>query len=164
MEVSQMEAKWKIPNPLGFSALIDFVKQTRKTSDVNASGVSDLQTDLQGLAERTTQTFGEVDTALATLDDEKLDKTNAVAASIPVSGWKSDASVAAYPKYYDLTATGVTDKDRVAVYIAPASVQMAISCGVCPTCETLAGKIRIRAAQVPTSAIKVQYWIEKGKA
>ena len=96
------------------------------------------------------------------MDSGKLDKTNAVAVSIPASGWGSDTSVAAYPKYYDLAVTGITAKDRASVYIAPTSIQTAKSCGICPTCETLAGKIRIRSAQIPSAAIAVQYWVEKG--
>ena len=155
-------AKWKIPDVLGFSTLIDYIKQTKKTSDASASDVLGLQEDIQGLADRTTQTFSEVDASLASMDSGKLDKTNAVAVSIPASGWGSDTSVAAYPKYYDLAVTGITAKDRASVYIAPTSIQTAKSSGICPTCETLAGKIRIRSAQIPSAAIAVQYWVEKG--
>ena len=58
-------AKWKIPDVLGFSTLIDYIKQTKKTSDASASDVLGLQEDIQGLADRTTQTFSEVDASLA---------------------------------------------------------------------------------------------------
>lgn len=156
-------ANWKIPDSLGFSALINFIKQTKKASDANASGVSGLQEDVQGLASQTTQTFEQVDEALATMDSEKQDKTSAVDVTIPVTGWGTDASVEEYTKYYDLAISDVTANDRASVHIAPASLQTAKSCGICPTCETLAGKIRIRAAQVPSVAIAAQYWIEKGK-
>lgn len=154
---------WKIPDAFGFSALINSIKQIRRTSDATASDVTDLQGDVQSLASQTTQTFGQVDDALAELDSGKLDKVNEVTVSISTSGWKTDSSVAAYPKYYELTVTGITVADRVDILIAPASVQTAISCGLCPTCETLAGKVRIRAAQVPTATITARYRIEKGK-
>lgn len=155
-------AKWKIPDLLGFSTLIDYIKQAKKTSDASASDVSGLRDDIQGLADQTTATFGEVDSALAAMDNDKLDKPNAVAVNIPASGWGSDTSIAAYPKYYDLAVAGITAKDRASVYIAPTSIETAKSCGICPTCETLAGKIRIRAAQVPSADISAEYWIEKG--
>lgn len=101
--------------------------------------------------------------AIETLDGQKSDKTNAVSFTLPTSGWGSDTSVSAYPKYYDVAVTGLTANDTASVTLAPNSIQAAVSCGICPTCETLAGKIRIRAASVPTAAITAQYWIEKGK-
>lgn len=156
-------SKWKITDSLGFSTLINYVKQTKQVSDGNTSDISDLRDDIQGLASQTAETFQAVDTALETMDSEKQDLTNEVSATIPVTGWKEDTSVADYPKYYDLTATGITAVDSASVYIAPASIGAAVNCGICPTCETLAGKIRIRSAQVPSSAISVRYWIEKGK-
>ena len=155
-------SKWKITDALGFSALISYIKQTKKTSDATASDVSGLREDIQGLAEQVSATFGQVDEVLEAMDSEKQDLTNEVSASIPASGW-SDASDEDYPKYYDLVAAGITAKDSVSVIIAPTSVKTAVSCGICPTCETFAGKIRIRSAQVPSVAISVRYWIEKGK-
>lgn len=81
--------------------------------------------------------------------------------SIPTSGWSSD-STAGYPYYYDLSVSGVTASDRADVPIAPASVSTAVKCGMCPFSETLSGKVRIRAAKIPTAAISAEYWIEKG--
>lgn len=155
--------KWKLTDAPAFSALINFIKQTKTTSDANAFEVSSLREDFQELAEQTAQTFSEVDTALTNIDSEKLDKTSGISAIIPVSGWGTDTSIGDYPKYYDLSVTGVTANDRASVIISPVCIQTAVSCGICPTCETLAGIIRIRSAKVPTEAISVQYWIEKGK-
>lgn len=156
-------SKWKITDSLGFSALINFIKQTRQASDATASDVSGLQEDIQGLASQTVQTFEQVDQALADLDSEKQDKTNAASCSIPATGWVEDTSVADFPNYYDLAVADVTAIDRVDIQIAPNSVQTAVDCGICPTCETLAGKIRVRAKQIPAAAISAEYWIEKGK-
>jgi hypothetical protein len=155
--------KWKNLDATGFSTLISFIKQTRKTSDANASEVSGLQEDIQGLAEQTTETFGQVDDALGTMDAEKLDKTSAVVFSIPTSDWGTDDSVSGYPKYYDIAVEGVTTKDRASIFIAPGSLSAAKACGLCPTNQTLAGKIRVRAAKVPTEAISVEYWLTNGK-
>ncbi len=81
--------------------------------------------------------------------------------TIPTTSWNSD-STATYPKYYDVAITGVTASDRASVDIASAAWSTAIACGLCPITETLAGKIRIRAATVPTAAMSANYWIEKG--
>lgn len=92
----------------------------------------------------------------------KADVPRATAVTIPVSGWSSD-STAGYPKYYDISVSGITANDRASITIAQASLAAAKACGMCPSNETLAGKIRIRAARVPTAAITAQYWIDKGK-
>lgn len=155
-------SKWKITDAPAFSTLINFIKQTKKASDANASDVAGLQEDIQGLATQTTQMFSEVDAALSEMDSEKLDKTNEVSVSISASDWKSDTSVGDYPYYYDLAVTGLTAKDKASVIIAPTSVKTAVSCGICPTCESLAGKIRIRSEKAPSAAVAVRYWIEKG--
>ena len=81
--------------------------------------------------------------------------------TVPKTGWGSD-STAVYPKYYDIAVSGVTASDRASVDVAPASMSAAVACGLCPVTETLAGKIRIRAASVPAAAMTANYWIEKG--
>lgn len=112
---------------------------------------------------------------IAALDGAKADKSHTHTAeqvgaakkplsgsvTIPATGWGSD-STATYPKYYDIAVTGVTASDRASVDIAPASMSTAVACGFCPATETLAGKIRIRAASVPAAALTANYWIEKG--
>jgi len=58
---------------------------------------------------------------------------------------------------------GVTAHDRATITIAPASIGTAASCKLCPTNETLAGKIRVRSVSVPAKSIAAEYWIEQGK-
>lgn len=105
---------------------------------------------------------GTVADALEELDGTKVDKTNAVAVTIPASGWGSDNN-AAYPYYYDIAVSGVTAADRADVAVSPGSLEMAKGCGLCPASETLVGKVRIRASAVPAAAITAEYWIVKGK-
>lgn len=81
--------------------------------------------------------------------------------TIQTTGWSSDGT-AAYPKYYDIAVSGVTEKDRASVDIAPASLGTAAACGLCPACETLAGKIRLRAVSEPAASMAADYWIKKG--
>lgn len=100
--------------------------------------------------------------AITEIENHKADKLSAVAVTIPTTGWSSDSN-STYPEYYDISVAEVTEKDRADIIIAPASLYTAKYCGLCPTNETLAGKIRIRSSSVPSSPISVQYWLEKGK-
>ena len=99
--------------------------------------------------------------AIAELESAKADKPQAVPVSIPATGWGSDSGD--YPKYYDIAAPGVTDRDRAEVVIAPDSLETSRACGMCGVCETRAGKIRLRALGVPTAAIAAEYWVQEGK-
>ncbi len=106
---------------------------------------------------------GTVADALEEMDKAKADKSGSTAVTIPTSGWGTDSSVAVYPNYYDIAVKGLTEKDRADISIAPGSMDTAKACGLCPSTQTLAGKIRVRASKVPTAAIAAEYWIESGK-
>ena len=101
--------------------------------------------------------------ALEEIEAAKADKTTAVTVSIPITGWVTDESVSYYPYYYDFTVSGAAAGDRASVTIAPASQRAAIDCGICPTNETMTGKIRIRTKRPPAEVIHAEYRIEKGK-
>lgn len=96
------------------------------------------------------------------LDSSKADKPQAVSCTILTSGWQSD-STEGYPNYYDIPVSGVTAKDRAEVTLARSGLDTAVKSGICQTCETLAGKIRLRAASIPALDIAAEYWIEQGK-
>ena len=66
-------------------------------------------------------------------------------------------------KHYDIAAEGVTASDRAEITIAPGSLGTAKACGLCATNETMAGKIRVRAINIPAEAISAEFWIEDGK-
>ena len=100
--------------------------------------------------------------AIEELEQAKADKAQSVAITIPATGWASDSG-GDYPHYYDIAAEGVTANDRAAITIAPGSLGTAKTCGLCATNETMAGKIRVRAIQVPAEAISAEFWIEDGK-
>lgn len=100
--------------------------------------------------------------AIEELEQAKADKAQSVAITIPATGWASDSG-GDYPHYYDIAAEGVTANDRAAITIAPGSLGTAKTCGLCATNETMAGRIRVRAIQVPAEAISAEFWIEDGK-
>ena len=121
----------------------------QKAKSYTASHISEL-------AQATTELFEEVDAV-------KLDKPQAVAVSIPATGWQTDAAEdAAYPPYCDISVSGLTPVDIADVRIAPGSQPAAIACGLCTTSETLAGVIRLRAVSAPTEALAAEYVITKG--
>lgn len=121
---------------------------------------------LKAVAQRTNSEAAEVAAAaaeaIAEVDSVKADRGTAGSFTVPRTGWGSD-STADYPKYYDIPVTGLTNKDRAEVTILPASYSTVLACGLCPTNETLTGKIRIRAASVPSATIALEYWILDGK-
>lgn len=111
------------------------------------------------LSEFATTTAG----AIEEVEALKVDKRNAVTVTIPTSGWVSDTSVSAYPYKYEISVSSVTAKDFCIINIAPSSQAAAKACRLCPTNETIAGKIILRATKIPTSSIMAEYWLEKGK-
>jgi len=115
---------------------------------------------LRALA-NTTSRLGQLAETVATALDDKQNKPIAVSVTIPTAGWSSD-DTARYPKYYDIAVAGITESDHASVDLSPASAGTAIDCGLCPTCEMMAGRIRIRAGSVPTASMTAYCWIEKG--
>lgn len=156
-------ASWKMTDAPAFSALLRFVRQLRTASDANASDTSALREELRELAEQTVQTLEEVDAALAELDRDKQDRGTAVSFTAPVDGWVSNGGESGYPYCCDLAVSGVTARDRADVTVSPSCMETAARCGLCPASETLAGIIRLRAAERPAAAITGEYWLSGGK-
>lgn len=112
---------------------------------------------------------------IETMAKVKADKGNSVALTIPVKGWASDEveddetedgdepETDSYPYYLDIPIEGLTAKDRVDVTVAASSASAAVSCGLCPTTETLSGALRLRSASEPTETITAEYWVIYGK-
>lgn len=76
--------------------------------------------------------------------------------SIPTTGWKTDAEVAEYPYYIDITAD-VTSTTVVSVSIDPASADVAGK-AMLVNPETRTGAIRIRAHNIPTAEISARWY------
>ncbi len=100
--------------------------------------------------------------AVEEVNQLKADKSKSTAYTIPTTGW-AKSSLAKYAYYYDIPVSSVTANDKATVTILPASEETAVSCELCPTNQTLAGKIRLRAVTPPAKAISCEYWIEQGK-
>lgn len=113
-----------------------------------------------GLVANLAQTVTE---AMQEMEAAKADKQASVSLTIPKTGWSDDAASTSYPKYLDITASSITAKDSVNIAISPSSMAVAIACGMCPTSETLSGKIRIRAKSAPSANIQAEYRLNQGE-
>lgn len=102
-----------------------------------------------------------VASAIEELDGVKADKPETTSVTIPATGWIDIGDGAPYPKYYDISADGVTASDRADITIAPGSLDVARTAGLCPTNDSLAGKIRIFAKRIPSGDISAVCRIEK---
>lgn len=114
--------------------------------------------------------MAKADERLDDLERGKENKVSPVSITIPAEGWTSEEidetgeeTEASYPFYYDVAAAGVTAKDSVDVTIRRASLDAAVGCGLCPTCETVEGKIRLRAMKAPAKAMAAEYRLRSGK-
>ena len=143
--------KWKGFDSLSWTALLDGLRRIIGMADANASAISGLGTDIADMAELTAASLG-----------GKQDKSAAAEAVLSPDGWQCDEA-GEYPYYCDIPAPGITAADRAEITLAPESLLTSVECGLCPTCETLAGAIRLRAALAPERELKVEYWMTQGK-
>lgn len=90
------------------------------------------------------------------LDKGKADSVDPHDLFIPITGWQTDAEVAEYPHYIDITAD-VTSTTVVSVSIDPASADVAGK-AMLVNPETRTGAIRIRAHNVPTAEISARWY------
>ena len=99
--------------------------------------------------------------AMEEMDAAKADKPQHIDLIIPTTGWQTDNTVPGYTHYLDIPVAGLTANDRAEVDVAPASKAVADAARFTAT-ESLAGVLRLRAANVPTAAITAQYHISAG--
>ena len=97
-----------------------------------------------------------VSNLLEEVDKVKADKPEYIDITIPATGWKTDNTVPGYTHYLDIQVKGLTADDKVDDRVAPASKAVADAARFTAT-ESLAGVLRLRAANVPSAAITAQY-------
>lgn len=111
-------------------------------------------TNLGQLKDAMEETQGRI-AAVASAAAEAIEELipESVSMTIPTTGWSTDSENTVYPKYYDFAVSGITANNRADVIISISSMKTASDCGLCPTNETIAGYIRLRAMNVPSAAI-----------
>ena len=97
-----------------------------------------------------------VSNLLEEVDKVKADKPEYIDIIIPATGWQTDSTVTGYTHYLDILISNLTENDEVAVTVVPASKAVADAARFTAT-ESLAGVLRLRAANVPSAAITAQY-------
>ena len=97
-----------------------------------------------------------VSNLLEEVDKVKADKPEYIDIIIPATGWQTDSTVTGYTHYLDIPISNLTENDEVAVTVVPASKAVADAARFTAT-ESLAGVLRLRAANVPSAAITAQY-------
>lgn len=102
-----------------------------------------------------------VSNLLEEVDKVKADKPEYIDIIIPATGWQTDSTVTGYTHYLDIQISNLTENDEVAVTVVPASKAVADAARFTAT-ESLAGVLRLRAANVPSAAITAQYHISAG--
>lgn len=126
---------------------------------------SQIKTALLKVKTYTTGHLAELSSTVSELLEEvdavKADKPQYIDFTIPATGWQTDAAVPGYTHYLDIPVAGLTANDRVEVDVAPASKAVADAARFTAT-ESLAGVLRLRAANVPAAAITAQYHISAG--
>ena len=99
--------------------------------------------------------------AMEEMDTAKADKPQHIDLTLPTTGWQTDNTVPGYTHYLDIPVAGLTANDRAEVDVAPASKAVADAARFTAT-ESLAGVLRLRAANVPSAVITAQYHISAG--
>ncbi len=129
-----------------------------KLDGIAAGAQKNTITGIKGNAESTYRT-GNVNLTPANIGAAASNHTHVSTGtvSVPTTGWGSD-STTIFPKYYDLSISGILATDRVDLIVAIASLDTALKCGLCGITEASAGKVRIRSRTLPTAAISLQYW------
>lgn len=108
---------------------------------------------------------------MSAADKSKLDgientyvpRTSPTAFSIPVNSWtKNSAETSEFVYFADITVSGLSANDYAAIDFDRASQSVVADANICASGETLSGKIRLYAEEIPESAISGEYFITKG--
>lgn len=126
--------------------------------------IAQLRTSVEAAKSFTAGLFSSASGAILELEKTKADKWAATPITIPASGWKAGSSSETYPYYFDIEDENVTSLDRAVVTLSVGSLSEAASCGLCQTCETADGRIRLLSSSMPEADIVAEYWIAQGSS
>lgn len=83
--------------------------------------------------------------------------------TIAKSAWtKSNSETSEFVYYADIAVSGLTVYDYAEVNFTRASQSVISEANICPSGDTMAGKIRLFAEEIPTEAISGEYLVTKG--
>ena len=105
--------------------------------------------------------------AVAEIEEAINDFPVASSISVSTEGWQNVTPVDSmdeYYFYYDIPYSSIDSSDLPIVTIAPTSLDVAANCGLCPTCESFRGYIRLYSKLVPAENILLQCFIINGNS
>lgn len=137
--------------PGGLQTMLSKIVQIKVMAGGNTSAITELGEEFSVFTELVTEELR-----------GKRDNAWYAACVLPAAGWVRDGPDG-YPYRLDVLAEGITGRDRAEVVLEPSSQETALKCALCPSCETLDGRIRFWAASIPAADIAAEYWIEKGR-
>lgn len=139
----------KLLGSVGVPALCGHVKSIKITAEAAAAGVLQLSDALN-------QSVTEIEAALN-------DLPSAASITILPTDWTQDTTIdSPYQYYYDIIDAAVNSTDLPIVSVAPNSLDTAAACELCPTCESLTGRIRLYSKSAPSASIVVECWVIRG--
>lgn len=89
----------------------------------------------------------------------KTFEANDILITIPADGWKKDVAVSMYNYYKDIPVDICDSSMTPSLTILPESMRSAIGCGMCASCQTLEGELRVWAYQPPDVSIKASLYL-----
>lgn len=145
-----MATKQKMLGSVGVPALCGHVKSIKQTAEAAANGVLQLSDALN-------QSITEIEAVLNELPP------SAASITILPTDWTQDTTIESeYQYYYDVINAEVKATDLPIVSVAPRSLDVTADCELCPTCESLTGKIRIYSKSLPSDNIVINCWVIEG--
>lgn len=139
----------KMLGSVGVSALCGHVRSIKQTANAAANGVLQLSDALN-------QSITEIEAVLN-------DILSTASITILPTDWTQNTTIAsAYQYYYDIINAEVTAADLPIVSVAPNSLETTAACELCPTCESMAGKVRLYSKSRPENNIVINCWVVKG--
>ena len=134
--------------------------------NLGASGVPALCGHIKTLKSIVFQIGNAFQETMSEIEEAINDYPVASSISISTSGWQSVTpanSIGDYEYYYDINNLNIDSSDLPIVSVAPTSLETSATCGLCPTCESLNGAIRLYAKSIPEDPISVSCWVIKGQ-
>lgn len=148
--------QFKLPDGKGGEDIFYF----ETSADMVTGGNKSVEEILESLNQTVADNYSSLTAQITTTCTPK---PKAVALDISRGSWFLDSEETSDYKYYsDILVDGLKSKDLAVVSFSRESYSVVLEAGVCPSAETLDGKIRLWAAEIPTAEIQAEYAVFEG--
>lgn len=153
-------------DPVYFASHVDFVDglNEKLENEINATSTKAGTVKLYGSTGSNTD-GAMTQLAVSNALNSKVPCPTPTAFTIAANAWQENSSETSEFVYYaDITVSGLTVNDYAEVNFNRTSQNIIATANICPSGDTMSGKIRIYAKNIPTDSISGQYIITKGMA